>query len=309
MTNLPAPLVEALQDKKLASKFTHGRHDKALKIAAERQFAEQAMLKNPKLAQCTGASIQTALLDVAYSGLSLAPSLGHAYLIPYKDQCQFQPGYRGLLHLAYKAGTVKSIQVNLVHEHDPEFQVWSDEHGRHLKHIENQRGNPGEVTHAYVLAFLNAGGPAIIEVMNKAQLAAVRRAAESRPGGGAVWKFWPEEMMKKAVIRRASKFWPKDDGGAMQHMIETADRHSFINFDDVPVDADPPEQELVLTVDQQTALNDVLVDAGVQPEIAPEWLRRYALALGYNSIEAVPARLYDRAYEELGKRAREAVGG
>lgn len=309
MSNLPATISEALGDKRLASKFTHGRFDKDIKWAAERQFAAQALQRNPKLMECTPDSIKTALLDVAYSGLSLSPSLAHAYLIPYRDHCQFQPGYRGLLHLAYKAGTIKSVQVNLVYQGDLEFQVWTDEHGRHIKHLENHRGQRGEVTHAYTITHLTAGGAPLIEVMSREQLDRVRAAAQSRPGGGAVWKVWPEEMMKKAVIRRASKYWPKDSAGLMEHMMATADRHGFIDFDGVQEDSEPPEQELCLNLDQLTALTDILLENGIEPDVAPEWLRRYAMALGYSSIENVPARLYEQCRQDLDDRSKAAVSG
>lgn len=115
--------------------------------------------------------------------------------------------------------------------------------------------------------------------------------------------------MKKAVIRRASKFWPKDSGGLIEHMISTADRHSFINFDDVPEDAEPPEQELCLNLDQLTVLNDTLLENGIQADVAPEWLRRYAMALGYSSIENVPARLFEQARQDLDDRSKAAVSG
>jgi len=309
MTNLPALLTEALQDRKLASRFSHGRFDKTMKVAAERQFAEQAIIKNPEIAACLPASIQTAMLDVAYSGLSLAPSLSHAYLIPYGPICTFAPGYRGLLHLAYKSGAVKSVQVNLVHEHDPEFQVWSDEHGRHLRHIENQRGSPGRVTHAYCIANLTAGGPAIIEVMNEQQLSDVEQAAIKRKKGGMVWRGpFRDEMCKKAVIRRASKLWPKDDGGIMQHMMQVSDQHDGAHFEETP-DKEPPEQELCITLDQETALNDVVIENGIAPDVAPQWLARYAKSRGYSSIENMPARLYDDAYAALDARSKEAVSG
>jgi len=311
MTTLPAAITTALQDKSVASKFSHGRFDKTLRWSAERQFAEQAIQKNPEIGGCLPATIQTALLDVAYSGLSLAPSLAHAYLIPYGEVCSFAPGYRGLLHLAYKAGTVKSVQVNLVHEHDPEFQVWTDENGRHLRHIENQRGNPGEVTHAYCIANLMAGGPPIIEVMNKQALADVEAAASKRNRkGGMVWRsvFRPE-MCKKAVIRRASKLWPKDDGGMMQHMMQVSDQHDGLQFESVQADTAAPEQELCLTLDEQTSLNDILLENGIQPDVAPNWLSRYAKAVGYSSIENVPARLFEQAKADLNARSKEAVSG
>jgi phage RecT family recombinase len=308
MSNLPVAFNEALHDKKLISRFTAGRFNKDLKWAAERQFAETAIQKNPAIASCTPTSLASCMLDCAYSGLSLSPTLAHAYLVPYKDTCTFAPGYRGLLHLAYKAGTVKSVQVNTVHEHDPEFQVWSDESGRHLKHIENQRGNPGATTHAYCIANLTAGGPPLIEVMNAAQLNAVEAQAK-RKGGGAVWSGpWRDEMCKKAVLRRASKTWPKDSGGALEHMMAVADRFGGVDFDDVPADTEPPEQELCLTLDQQTVLNDVLLEYGISADVTPQWLSRYAKAKGYSSIENLPARLFEGTRASLIEYAKQSRG-
>ncbi len=291
--------------KSLSSRFSGGRFDKNMKWSAERQFAEQAMIKNPELQRCTPHSIQTALLDVAYSGLSLSPSLAHAYLIPYADQCSFHPGYRGLLHMAYKAGTIKSVQVNLVRESDPVFQVWTDETGRHIKHEENQRGKQGQVTHAYCIAFLASGGPPLIEVMGRADLNACEAAASKKnPKGGMVWRMWPDEMRKKTVLRRGSKFWPKDDGGILQRMMETVDKHDPLDFPE-NLDADAPEQELCITLDQLTALTDLLTDRGVAPTVAPIWLKRYAQSKGYDSMDHMPARLYDDCAAFLTKMADE----
>ena len=295
--------------KSVAAKFTSGRFDKDLKWSAERQFAEQALIKNPELQRCAPHSIQTALLDVAYSGLSLSPSLGHAYLIPYGSQCSFHPGYRGLMHMAYKAGTIKSVQVNLVRDTDPEFQVWTDETGRHIKHVENVRGKQGPVTHAYCMAFLAAGGPPLIEVMGRADLDACEAAASRRnKKGGMVWRMWPDEMCKKAVIRRASKHWPKDDGGILQRMAEVSDRYDPMEFPE-SLDADAPEQELCISLDQTTALTDLLTDRGIQPTVAPEWLKRYAQSKGYNSIEHMPARLYEECRVFLIKMAETKSNG
>ena len=307
MTNLPAPIVEALANRSIASKFNHGRFDRDMKWSAERQFAEQSLIKNPELLKCTTGSIQQALLDVSYSGLSLAPSLAHGYLIPYKSYCSFHPGYRGLLHLAYRAGTVKSVQSNVVYDKDQEFMVWTDEKGRHIRHIENQRGKRGDISHSYCIANLTAGGPPLIEVLNRDQLRDIEAAASKRnPKGGMVWRGpFRDEMCRKAVIRRASKTWPKDDGGILQHMMQVSDQHDGVNFD-VATDEDPPEQEICCSLDEVTQLNDVLVDNGITPDVASDWLRRYALAKGYSSIENMPVRLFDEAKRALTQHAIEA---
>ena len=287
--------------KSLAAKFNAGRFDPSMKWAAERSFAEQAIQKNDKLQRCTPQSIQGALLDSSYSGLSLSPTLAHGYLIPYGTTCSFAPGYRGLMHMAFKAGTVKSVQVNLVHENDPTFKVWTDEHGRHIQHEENARGTRGPVSHSYCICNLTAGGPAIIEVMTKHDLDAIRAASKKRnPSGGAVWNSWPEEMMKKAVIRRASKFWPKDNGGILQHMMAVSDKFDGVAFEPDPDEAQP-DAEMCMNTDQYTELHDLLVNRGIEAAVAPEWLRRWAQSKGYASIDDTPARLFVEARDALTK--------
>ena len=292
------------ESKSIASRFNAGRFDKDMKWAAERSFALQAIEKNEKLQQCTPESIQNAMLDVAYSGLTLSPTLAHGYLIPYGRSCTFSPGYRGLMHMGFKAGTVKSIQVNLAHRNDPTFRVWTDEHGRHLQHEENM-SNRGDVTHAYCICNLSLGGPPIIEVMPRADLDSAKAASKKRSEkGGAVWDYWPEEMMKKCVIRRASKFWPKDAGGMIQHMMEVSDKHDNVSFEPSP-DETTPEAELCMTDDMNTELNDLLVNRGVTAHDAPEWLRRWAQSKGYAGIEHTPARLLDEAKQTLTERLNE----
>lgn len=294
------PFEEAMKDKRLTSQFARGRFDDNMQVAAERQFAIQMLQKTEQLQRCTPESVAVSLLDASYSGLSLSPSLAHAYLIPYGDQCSFAPGYRGLMHLAYRAGTIKSVQVNLVYSHDPVFQVWTDEHGRHIRHEESRADNRGDVTHAYCIAYPTIGGPPIVEVMNGQQLRAIESAAKSRPKGGMVWRGpFRDEMCKKAVIRRASKFWPKDGGGALQHMMEVSDKYDSVDFSAVAPDDVEIEQEICMSADQVAELDGKLQDHGVPATVTGQWMQRYAERLGYAGMDFVPGRLHKQAEKEL----------
>jgi len=137
--------------------------------------------------------------------------------------------------------------------------------------------------------------------MGRKDLDAVRAASQRRnKAGGAVWKVWPHEMMRKSVIRRASKFWPKDSGGIIEHMMQVSDTHDGIDFELDPDEA-PPEAELCMSTDMYTELFDLLTDRGIDPTAAPEWLRRWAQSKGYATIEDTPARLFDEAKSGLTK--------
>jgi phage RecT family recombinase len=303
-------LIEGLSEKRFMGQWLAARYFKALKFQVERRYAQaivqkaerEAQVKNKPspFGQCSPEALQLALLDQAAAGLSLAPSLGHAYLIPYGPVITFTPGYRGLIHLAMKGGTIKDVQANLAHRLDSKFRVWTDETGRHFEHEEN-RGERGAVTHSYCLARFANGGHHI-EVLDADQLAAIKAAAEARPGGGMVWRgAFRSEMEKKAAVRRGAKWWPLDPDGHLAHMMAVADKADPIDFDR----ADTAEGgDLLLSEDQQLQLHAAIVDFGVEPARASEWLHKKAQALGYAAIEQLPVARFDEVKKSLTERAK-----
>lgn len=312
-----AAFVEALNDRRFIGQWNAARYFKSLKFQVERRYAEtivakaerEAKIKNraSPFAECTVEALQMALLDQAAAGLSLSPALAHAYLIPYRPVIQFSPGYRGLIHLAMRGGTVKAIQANLVHAQDPTFNVWNDEHGRHLNHEESRAPQRGAVTHSYcVTKFANGGHH--IEVLDRAQLDAIRAAAEQRPGGGMVWKHpsFISEMEKKSAVRRGAKWWPVDPDGHLAHMMAVADKFDPIDFDRADTAAGG---DLLISEDQQLQLHASLVDLGIEAKKADEWLLKKAQALGYAAITQLPATRFDEALGSLKERAKVYLAG
>jgi recombination protein RecT len=285
MTHSLADYKALLTEKSFASKFA--RYGHGLKVAAERTFALQIIQKNPRLRECTPQSVQNALMDVAYMGLSLSPSLAHVYLVPYKNHCDALISYLGLLHLAFKAGTVKSVQTVLVREKD-EFHVGTDKGGRFVIHRE-ARMDRGEVTNVYCIAEFTNGGRHI-EVMDREELAAVERAASARnEKGGAVWRGpFRGEMMKKACIRRAWKSWPKD--AALEHAAEVMNRVEPMDFT-IEGEAVP-----VISPEQVSTLVDLCNDLGIDEG-------KFARAFNVSSIESIPASHWEEARHILTKRA------
>lgn len=295
-----ATIDNALSDKRTVAAFNAHRFDKDMRWRAEQQYALQIIQGNEQLQSCTPESIQLSMLEVAYTGLSLNPSRGHAYLIPYRNTCTFAPGYKGILHLLFQAGTLKSIQPGLHKMGDPEWRVWTDEKGKHLSHEEGQSHDRSSkpTLHAYVIAKL-ANGETHIEVMDQASLTAVEEASRKRnQKGGMVWRSaFRSQMEIKAVIRRAASYWPQDNGGLVAHAIGVMDKHDGIDFTKEPREDEP--QELLLSEDQRLQLHAMLVERGLEDDVATEWLRLKALAMSYDAIADVPARLFDRVREDL----------
>lgn len=64
---------------------------------------------NPALMRCQPASVLGAAMTSAALQLSVLPSLGHAYIIPYGQQAQFQLGIRGLVQLCQRSGEFRTM--------------------------------------------------------------------------------------------------------------------------------------------------------------------------------------------------------
>ena len=71
---------------------------------------------NAKLRECSPNSILTAAGIAAALKLPINPSLGFAYIVPYKGQAQFQLGWRGYIQLAMRSGQYRTLHSGAVRE-------------------------------------------------------------------------------------------------------------------------------------------------------------------------------------------------
>lgn len=173
------------------------------------RMALSAVNNTPALAKCTPMSFIAALMNAAQLGLEPNTPLGQAYLIPYKNkgvlECQFQLGYKGMIHLAYRTGEIQIIQAQVVREYD-EFLY---QYGLEPKLVHRPgEGERGDVTFIYGL-FRTARGGYGFEVSNKADMDAfAARYSKAFDSNFSPWKTNYEEMAKKTVIKRALKYAP-----------------------------------------------------------------------------------------------------
>jgi len=89
----------------------------------------QAVASNPLLAKADPASVYNSAAVAAILDLPINQSIGHAYIVPYKtkqkdgsykDQAQFQLGYKGLIQLAMRSG--KFVRLNSTDVRDGEVK-------------------------------------------------------------------------------------------------------------------------------------------------------------------------------------------
>ena len=71
---------------------------------------------NSKLQDCSPSSILNAAVMAAILKLPITPSLGFAYIVPYKGQAQFQIGFKGMIQLAMRSNLYRTINAGKVFE-------------------------------------------------------------------------------------------------------------------------------------------------------------------------------------------------
>jgi recombination protein RecT len=177
-------------------------------------MAINAVLRNPALADCNKGSFVMSVINAAELGLELG--LGQAALVPYKGIVQCQPMYQGLMELARRSGKIKKMTAEVVHKGD-EF-VYEKGLSPILRHV--PKGNNKEVTHAYAVATLDDDDTQF-EVMTIEELNKVKASSPAARRGDSPWQTWPEEMMKKTVIKRLCKMLPKS--GALERAMDLDD--------------------------------------------------------------------------------------
>lgn len=75
-----------------------------------------AVNQNPSLKKVDPMTVVSAAAVAASLDLPINPSLGFAYIVPYKDRAQFQMGWRGYVQLAQRSGQYRTINVAIVRE-------------------------------------------------------------------------------------------------------------------------------------------------------------------------------------------------
>ncbi|GKS62493.1 DNA recombination protein RecT [Candidatus Nitrosocosmicus sp.] len=170
------------------------------------RIALTELRKTPKLLECDPLSFIAAIMQASQLGLEPGV-LGSCYLVPFKNnktgkmECNFIPGYRGLLDLARRSGDIISISAEPVFQND-QFDF---EKGLEPKLFHKPSLNePGKFIAVYAVAHLKGGGYQFI-VMSKKAIDEVK--AKSKSQGGA-WATDYEAMAQKTAIRRLFKWLP-----------------------------------------------------------------------------------------------------
>lgn len=197
----------------LPKHVTPERMLKALMVAAS---------KTPAIMDCTQESICKSLMDASALGLDCSGVLGSGYLIPFnkntknvkgqwesRKECQFIPGYRGLIDLARRGGQIATIEAHAVYAQDKFLlQYGTESKLNHEPYLGDDRRE--EYICFYAVATLRDGTKQL-EVMTLADVTRIRDAAMAKnrqKEASGPWKDHFSEMARKTVVRRLCKYLP-----------------------------------------------------------------------------------------------------
>ena len=226
----------------IAPAFESVAVDKGIVFAREAEFAIQALLANEyslKIARENPQSVRDAVTNIAAIGISLNPAKKQAYLVPRKGGISLVISYMGLLDLAVQSGSIMWGQAEQVFAADKFVLNGFDKPPTHER-------NPfatdrGALVGVYVVV-KTRDGDYLTTTMTADEVFAIRDRSDAwKNSKSGPWKTDEGEMVKKTVIKRAAKTWPRSDrvDAAVHHLNESADEG--ITFERTDND-DPLEQ-------------------------------------------------------------------
>ena len=178
-----------------------------------------ATARQPKLLECTTASIVRSVMQAAELGLEIGGLLGEAYLVPYnnkikgergepdrwENQAQCIPGYRGLIKLARQSGEIATVNARIVFAGDTFTVDLAQDTISHVPNFEGHRDD-GSIRLVYAIIRFHDGDAIQFDVMTKAEVDRIRSRSKSKDVGPWVNDY--AEMARKTVTRRALKYAP-----------------------------------------------------------------------------------------------------
>ena len=296
-----------------------------LEFSAEARFALEAITNNKLLLKCDPDTLKDSMVHLAAMGLSLNPAAQQAALIPRWNtkkgayDCTASPMFRGLMKLATDTGLVTNIAANIVYEceedsfdvdlgsnpflkHKLKLFVSTEERVTDFKDLERNR-----LIGCYCIAHLRDSEHPHITVMDLSEALAIAGASDAfnprkegrKPTGP--WIYWAGEMVKKAVIRRASKQWPISDDSKYKRLLDAIeiDNRAEANEQHAEVRSDQIEADMGETIgeDHIARIKDLCQTQALEPEVV---FSNY----GVNSLSKIKLKFFEEIEEKLLDRQR-----
>lgn len=160
------------------------------------------MLRNVNPMTILGSAMVAATLD-----LPIIPTLGLAYIVPYKGQCQFQLGYKGLIELAERSGQFKNIIDEVVYEGQ---LVKKNKFSGEYEFDEDAKTSDKVIGYMARIDLMNGFSKTIFWTKEEVEKHAGRFSQSYRGGKSSPWQTDFDAMARKTVLKSLfSKYAPK----------------------------------------------------------------------------------------------------
>lgn len=234
-------------------------------IEREIRTATVMLMQSKDLQAATPASFYTAVSIAVNSGIGLGN--GKGYLVAYKGNCQYVPGWKGLVDLVSRSGRA-TVWTGVVHKGDHFEYALGD--SPFLTHKPGDNEEHKDITHYYAVGRVKGSDWPIIEVWSAAKV--VKHLNKFNKVGGRHYALKDDNNMemygRKVVLLQALKYLPQSqdlENAINAEMAHESGKNATIEGNFVYIN-DP--DDLPPADDQGTAYTDV-AHADVQPPAAP----------------------------------------
>lgn len=273
MSTAIARIIDEQRDQFLAV----SSHTPGIEFDREKGFALQILGGNDylcKIAMSNPDSLRNAVTNISAIGISLNPASKQAYLVPRDGKVCLDISYMGTMHIAQQTGAIQWGQAVIVCEKDA-FELQPI--GLAPMHKYNPfDADRGAIVGCYVVVKTDTGD-FLTNAMSIGKILAIRDRSSA-------WKAWlakktkcpwvtdEDEMIKKSVVKNASKYWPRRERlDAAIHYLNT-DGGEGMQLAGAP----EPKDITPASADQQIAITDILRETGKEfAALAPFFQAKY----------------------------------
>lgn len=234
--------------------------DPGINFEREAEFAMQIIEGNSYMlttAMKNRQSVVNAVRNIAAIGISLNPAKKQAYLVPRRPKAGedtaicLDISYMGLIDLAVDSGSIRWAQAKLVRETDEYEAQGVDKAPVHKYKPFATALDRGQIIGVYVVV-KTADGDFLTHEMSMGEVQDIRDRSESWKAyvkdnnKKCPWVTDPGEMIKKTVIKQASKTWPRGSGRLEQaiHHLNTDGGEGLVDINEKPEPAEPVKHKI-----------------------------------------------------------------
>lgn len=190
------------------------------------------MLRNANPMTILGSAMVAATLD-----LSVVPTLGMAYIVPYKGQATFQLGYKGFIELAERSGQFRNIIDEVVYEGQ---LVKKNKFTGEYEFDEDAKTSDKIIGYMARMDLINGFSKTIFWTKEEVEAHARKFSQAFRSGYNSPWKTDFDAVARKTVLKALfSKYAPKSI--AIQQAIKfdqaVVKADTGIDGEDINIDA------------------------------------------------------------------------